>query len=157
MKMAMKKNLGELGICVFMIIVSMFFIALSDFQQHSNPIDPGPALFPRITAAFTILLSAIQIIVSLREKVKADAVESTEKSRKANRLKLFYVFGTLALTIVYVFLFDLIKYILLTPIFLAAVMFLLGVRKWTVIVSVAVIYGAVSYWLYAQVLMVPLP
>lgn len=154
MKLAAKKNYGELGVSIGMTILAIIFIALSDYQQTLNPVDPGPAMFPRLAGAFTIILCAIQIISSLREKVGSK--EKSEENSSSAKLKVLYVLGTLAITIVYIVLFEQVKYIILTGVFLAAVMFLLGIRKWTVLASVAVLYALLSYFLYGKVLMVPL-
>lgn len=154
MKMAAKKNAGELGVCIGMLLLAVLFIALSDFKQTVNPLDPGPALFPRLTGAFTIFFCILQMIASLRESVEAE--EKPEEKSTAGKLKVLYVLGTLALTIVYILLFEAVKYMMLTGLFLAAVMLLLGIRKWTVLIGTAVIYALVSYYLYGKVLLVPL-
>ncbi|MBP1154983.1 MULTISPECIES: tripartite tricarboxylate transporter TctB family protein [unclassified Paenibacillus] len=154
MKMAAKKNAGELGICIGMLLLAVLFIALADFKQTVNPLDPGPALFPRLTGAFTIFFCILQMITSLRDK--ADPEEKPEEDGAAGKLKVLYVLGTLAMTIVYILLFEVVKYILLTGVFLVAVMLLLGIRKWTVLIGTGVIYALVSYYLYGKVLLVPL-
>jgi putative tricarboxylic transport membrane protein len=65
-------------------------------------------------------------------------------------------FGTLLLSVLYGFVFDKVSYLVTTTCFLVAMMLLGGVRKWTILVSVALSYSVATYYLFGKVLMVAL-
>jgi tripartite tricarboxylate transporter TctB family protein len=65
--------------------------------------------------------------------------------------------GTLALSLLYVGVFDKVNYLLTTPTFLLGLMLLGGVRRWGVLLGVALCYTLATYYLFGKLLMVPLP
>jgi hypothetical protein len=68
-----------------------------------------------------------------------------------------YIAGTLALSTLYVSLFNTVPYLVTTTLFLFAVMLLAGVRRWQVLCGSALGYALVTYYVFGQILMVPLP
>ena len=158
MKLAFRKAYGAIGISVGMSSLAILFYVLADFKQTINPIDPGPALFPKMTAIFTLILCAGHIIPTVLKEIKKSGKEVVKEEDTKTNIKLIflYVLGTLALTLIYIALFEHVSYIILTSLFLFSIMFLLGVRKWKLLLTVAILYALISYYLYAKILMVPL-
>lgn len=70
---------------------------------------------------------------------------------------LLYVLGSLVLTIIYVYLFTELDYLFSTSVYLFALMFLLGIRKWKVLIPVSILYTVITFYLYGEILMIPLP
>ncbi len=66
------------------------------------------------------------------------------------------ILGTLVLSVIYGFVFDKVSYLFTTTCFLLAMMLLGGVRKWLILLSVGVCYSVGTYFLFGEVLMVPL-
>jgi hypothetical protein len=64
--------------------------------------------------------------------------------------------GTMLFSVLYGFVFDKASYLITTTCFLLAMMFLGGVRKWYVLLCVAMGYSVATYYLFGRVLMVPL-
>jgi len=60
------------------------------------------------------------------------------------------------LSVLYGFVFDKASYLVTTTCFLLAMMLLGGVRKWYVLLCVAMGYSVTTYYLFGRVLMVPL-
>lgn len=156
MKLAIKKTYGEIGVSLGIALLAIIFYVFADFKQTANPVDPGPAFFPKMIAVITIVLCAGHIIPLLMKKTEKSSKEKVSDDATDPKLIFLYVLGTLALTIIYILLFESINYIVLTTLFLFAIMFLLGIRKWKVLINVAFLYAIISYFLYAKILLVPL-
>jgi len=146
---------GELGISAGMALLAVVFYSLATFRQDINPIDPGPALYPRVVSVLLFGFSVVQIFLSWKPRDSearpgAGAGEATSQAYK-------YSLGTLALSVLYVGLFDKASYLVTTTGFLLALMFLGGVRKWHVLLGVALCYSMATYYVFGKILMVPLP
>ncbi len=147
---------GELGISVGMALLAVAFFSLATFNQDINPIDPGPAVYPRVVSILLFMFSAAQAFLSRKRQ---DSFEEGQgaTARRATRQTYKYSLGTLALSILYVGLFDKANYLVTTTVFLLALMFLGGVRRWLVLLGVALCYSLATYYVFGQILMVPLP
>lgn len=147
---------GELGISVWMALVAVGFYSLATFKQEVNPIDPGPAFYPRLVSVLLFVFSAVQILRSWKGRDRPQSADGEPKTLWASATLKFSL-GTLALSILYVGVFDKVSYLVTTPIFLLALMALGGVRKWMMLFGVAVCYTLATYYLFGQLLMVPIP
>lgn len=145
---------GEIGISVGMSGIAVIFYSLATFKQEMNPADPGPGFYPRLISLLLFAFAVAQIMISLRRKRSAGEKQGEEKG---GNLPYVYVVGTLVISIIYLLLFNVISYTWTTAGFLVALMLLSGVRNWLVLSSVALGYAVVTYYLFGQVLMVPLP
>ncbi len=146
---------GEIGISAGMALLAIAFYGLARFSQAVNPVDPGPALYPRVVSALLFVFAVLQIVLSWVRKAPPKPTHAETGDRAAAAYK--YSLGTLALSIVYVAFFDRVSYLVTTTSFLLALMFLGGVRQWLVLASVAIAYALATYYVFGQVLMVSLP
>jgi lysylphosphatidylglycerol synthetase-like protein (DUF2156 family) len=158
MKESLRKNWDEFCIIVGLIVIATLFIVLIDAQQELNPVDPGASAFPILVGIFTIALCGIQLISLFRKRTeeKDEGGKNTRDTKKSRQTKAFSIILAIALTAGYIYLFELINYIILTGLFVMAVMFVMGVRKWTILVSVSIIYAVISFYVYGEFLNVPL-
>ncbi|MCL4425155.1 MAG: tripartite tricarboxylate transporter TctB family protein [Firmicutes bacterium] len=145
---------GEIGISAGMASLAVFFYSLATFQQEMNPADPGPAFYPRLISLLLVVFAVAQMAISWRQNGLAGEKQGKEG---AGRLPYIYVGGTLVISLIYLLLFKGAGYFWTTAGFLLALMLLGGVRNWLVLSSVALGYSLVTYYLFGQVLMVPLP
>ncbi len=145
---------AEIAISAGMAALAVVFYSLGAFTQTVNPDDPGPGLFPRTLAFLLFIAALVQIVVSWRKKAEphAEATEAAEGGAFSWRTFV----GTMFLSVLYGFVFDKASYLVTTSCFLLAMMLLGGVRKWYVLVCVAMGYSVATYYLFGQVLMVPL-
>jgi hypothetical protein len=60
------KRWGELGISAGMALLAIAFYSLATFRQDINPIDPGPAVYPRVVSLLLFVFSAVQVFLSWR-------------------------------------------------------------------------------------------
>jgi putative tricarboxylic transport membrane protein len=150
------KRWGEVGISAGMALLAVAFYSLATFRQEINPIDPGPAVYPRVVSLLLFVFSAVQVFLSWKRRDSLEEgqdVTVAQTTGQAYKLSL----GTLALSILYVAFFDKANYLVTTTAFLLALMFLGGVRKWLVLLGVALCYSLATYYVFGQILMVPLP
>lgn len=112
---------------------------------------PGPSLFPNVLAVLFIIAGIGMIIQGVRKGQKFFLFEAN-----LDRTGLFNIFFILAIVLIYIFLADLIGFMILAPILLLASMKWLKVPwKLSLPLSVGVTFGI--YVLFAKVLLVPLP
>ena len=147
---------GEMTISVGMAVVAATFYGLATFTQTINPVDPGPAFYPRIVSLLLLVAAVAQAVCTWRSG-RALAGEPRRPGRAWSGAASRYVLGTLLLSVVYVFLFDKIPYVVGAVGFLSAVMLLAGVRRWQVLCGAAIGYAVVTYYVFGYVLTVPLP
>ncbi len=147
---------GELIISVGMVILAAMFFGLATFTQSINPVDPGPAFYPRIVSLLLCVAALAQVLRTWRERrALSGANLGPGKSWAGGASR--YVVGTLILSVGYVALFNIIPYLAGAAGFLFGLMVLGKVRRWTVLCGAALGYALVTYYVFGQVLMVPLP
>jgi hypothetical protein len=145
---------AEILIAAGMALLAVLFYTLGNFTQSVNPDDPGPGFYPR-TLSFLLFIAALtQIVLSWRKKreLRKREKEVVEKSGFSYRVFI----GTMLLSVLYGFVFNKVSYLVTTTCFLLAMMLLGGVRKWHVLLSVAISYSVATYYLFGHVLMVQL-
>jgi hypothetical protein len=145
---------AEILISAGMALLAIFFYALGNFTQSVNPDDPGPGFYPRTLSLLLLLAALAQIVLSWRKKRQSHKTgeEVAEKSGFSYRVFI----GTMLFSVLYGFIFDKASYLVTTTCFLLAMMLLGGVRKWHVLLSVAISYSVATYYLFGYVLMVQL-
>jgi hypothetical protein len=145
---------GELAIGLGMALLAAAFYGLATFTQDINPVDPGPAFYPKLVSLLLFVAAAAQVFRTWREgRGRKDRTPGHGWGGKATR----YSLGTLGLSILYVALFDKGPYLVTTTGFLLALMLLAGVRRWVLLGGAALGYALVTYYLFGQILLVPLP
>jgi hypothetical protein len=147
---------GEIGISAGMAILAAGFYGLATFTQDINPVDPGPAAYPRAVSFLLFVCAAAQVLLSWRRKAPANE-HTAEAVGTTAKTAYLYSLGTLALSVLYVGLFDKASYLVTTTGFLLALMLLGGVRRWLVLLGVAVLYSLSTYYVFGKILMVQLP
>ncbi len=145
---------AEILISAGMAVLAAVFYFLGAYTQTVNPDDPGPGLFPRTLSLLLFSAALVQIILSWRKK--AEPRENGKAVAESGDFSWRVFVGTILLSVLYGFVFDKASYLITTTCFLLAMMLLGGVRKWYVLVCVAMGYSVATYYLFGRVLMVPL-
>jgi hypothetical protein len=137
-----------------MALLAAAFYALATFTQDINPVDPGPAFYPKLVSVLLFVAATVQVVRTWREgRGHGDRSPGDGWGGRATR----YSLGTLGLSILYVVLFNRGPYLVTTTGFLLALMVLAGVRRWVLLCGTALGYALVTYYVFGQILMVPLP
>lgn len=145
---------AEILISAGIAVLAVVFYSLGAFTQTVNPDDPGPGLFPRTLSFLLFIAALVQIVLSWRKN--AEQTEGEEGIAEKSDFSWRVFVGTMLFSILYGFVFDKASYLVTTTGFLLAMMLLGGVRKWYVLVCVAMGYSVATYYLFGRVLMVPL-
>jgi hypothetical protein len=145
---------AEILISAGMALLAVVFYALGNFTQTVNPDDPGPGFYPRTLSALLFVVALAQVVLSWRKK--RVSYKRGNDVEEANGFSYRIFIGTMLLSVLYGFFFDKVSYLVTTTCFLLAMMLLGGVRKWHVLLCVAISYSAATYYLFGHVLMVQL-
>lgn len=114
----------------------------------------SPYLFPMLIAVFAI---AMAYCLFMEGKHQVDAEGAGTPAVKGDSIKLKSVVIVVGLSILYYVLMRVITFIPATVLFLAALMWFMGERRWKVLIPVAVLAPLVIYALFALGLNVRLP
>ena len=145
-----------MSISIGMAILAATFYGLATFTQNINPVDPGPAFYPRIVSALLFAAAIVHVAVVWRSG-RARPGDPARREARSSDTGSRYALGTLVLSATYVALFDKVPYIVGAAAFLLVLMLFAGVRRWTVLGGAALAYAFLTYYVFGGVLMVPLP
>jgi len=123
------------------------------FEGHEVYAKLGPSYWPKFLLILLMGLSVGVAIDAFRERKKSVGKESFLKLNKG-RLKFFIAIGFIAL---YFILLQILGFVLLTPFFLIAFMYLLGERKkiWMISISFGITFLII--YVFTKAMYVPLP
>jgi putative tricarboxylic transport membrane protein len=132
------------GPIVIIIILCLMF-------QQSLSFEPRDALWPQGLMVGIFLLCIKYIFDRIREK-------QPEKDRPLESSAATYmVWGTVALTVAYLFLCNWAGYYISTVVFMAITLFVLGERSWIVLSILPITTTLVIYSVFFLFLRIPLP
>jgi hypothetical protein len=123
------------------------------FEGHEVYAKLGPSYWPKFLLILLMGLSVGVAVDAFRERKKGEGKESILKLDKG-RLKFFIAMGFIAL---YFILLQIIGFILLTPFFLIAFMYLLGERKKIWMISISFGITLLIIYVFTKAMYVPLP
>lgn len=114
---------------------------------------PGAGLYPFLVGITLIALSVPLFIRSVRQKeTQQEKEEAFPKGKDLKRVV------AVALTIVFfIVLLKPLGYAVCSAVLMGAILRFLGLRSWEKIVLISILTAAISYYLFASVLDVPLP
>ena len=135
---------------LFFLLVGVVIIYLSASLPAARMTRFGSGFFPTITGYGLLISSIIMIVSSIRNAV--DERKPFIDKTAVPRLLL------LAMAIViYSLLLRPIGYIIATILFLMAVLYIFGYRKYLWLVVISVVMPLIIYYLFVELLGVPLP
>ena len=108
----------------------------------------GPDFFPKVFTALMMFLGLWLIY----KAVKRGGVSEFEKVANPQNLWI-----TLAFMIVYAFLLEIVGFVVLTPIWIAAYMFAIGMRRWKWLLGATVIFSVFLILVFPTLMLIPLP
>lgn len=157
----MQKSLPNIVASAAFLILGVFWLMTS----FSLPAGSGTSVygnsrtFPQIIAAIIIIVATIQLIGQIRTAVKSPGKEDKAEdiSAAASRQMLVNAIGLIAVTLLYILSVNLLTYLPATILLLGATMWIFGVRKKGIFLSVAVLFPAVLLVVFRYLLVVPLP
>ena len=114
----------------------------------------GPAYWPKFLLICLMTLSFLVAVDSFRERKKGNSEKAG--TSKADSGKVRFLFG-IGFIVFYLILIQIFGFIILTPIFMIAFMYLLGERKKIWIFGVSIGITIVIVFAFTKAMYVPLP
>jgi putative tricarboxylic transport membrane protein len=116
---------------------------------------PGSGFFPFYLGLLLILLAAIHLGQSRRAgQVLAGSAEAPSGSPAGSWRRVLSFLGAIALGIA---LLSVLGYPLVAFLLMSILLYLLGLQRWSAIVSIALCAAGASYLLFVRWLQIPLP
>lgn len=141
-------------VSILFLIFSVVYLTASFSLPFGRTGKPGPGLVPLSVGIAMTIFSLFHVIeVFFLEKGRS----STEKGEALQRADLVRVAGVAISLTVYMVLFSLLGYALSTIFLVGATLRLLEMRGWTRIVLISILTSVLSYYIFNNMLEVPLP
>lgn len=140
---------AEVVIGLLLIFLSLFLYWLTlDFPLGKLSKTAGPAAMPRLWIYGLLVVSLLLIINTIRAQ---------DHKKPENNSNLYKSLGLVGFMIVYLSIVNILGYYFSTFLFLSAGAYLLGYRKHMLIFITAIGFSLFSYFVFYQILQVPLP
>ncbi len=166
MKIKIKKE--DIQALLFFIIgLSLLIYSLLEHYALGISWEISPYLFPLLISIFLSVLAALLFFQTIRNTIKPAEIdgfnldenleigEITDKDKsKANKKRFFLV---LLLSILYYFLIAYLGFMISTMLFLASLFFILGERRWWMILIVSIVSTLLFEGIFLKLLNVILP
>ena len=144
--------------CVAFVLTFKFNDPLAHYRYGASgwprTLILGIVIFAVINAFWSIFLSRRQGAVVAGEAPSSDTSHSHSTTGASVHLKRL---GSFAIPLVYLFLMPRAGFYILTPLFIAGYMALLGERRWLHLVGTTLLIYALSLVVFVKLLYVPLP
>jgi len=115
--------------------------------------DPlGPSVYPKLVGTGLVILGAILFVMAARSKDAEPKKKASLQGQGGGRI-IALVFAGVA----YIIIFERLGFIITTMLFIIAIMFITGERKWKRSFSAAVIIPLCLYLVFKELLNVLLP
>jgi len=130
---------------IVLALTGICFVQTFDFPGGGG--DVGPAGVPYLWIGFTTVFTIALIIQAIMKKMAPDPIPG----------KIGFVILFAGWLVVYLIGIQNAGYYLSTFIFLVVSMFVLGYRRYVVIITVAIAWLVFSYFVFSKFLYIPLP
>ncbi|NWG04062.1 MAG: tripartite tricarboxylate transporter TctB family protein [Syntrophaceae bacterium] len=146
---------GEILISVVVFFGSLYlYFESMKFEGHEVYGKLGPAYWPKFLLICLMILSFLVAVDAIRGRKKREAEKEGTQKSESGKVRLFLAIGFIVL---YFILMQVLGFILLTPFFLIAFMYLLGERKKKWIFGVSIGLTILIVWVFTKAMYVPLP
>lgn len=135
-------------------LAALFALAFLATLRLGRSLEP-PFLYPQLLLALVALLFVA--LSALPRRALTTVVVAVGGGPGERRLALARVAGTIALTVAYVALWDVVGFFVATPLYGAAAVALLGERHWTVVAALPLALTALIWAVFFEGLGVPVP
>lgn len=133
-----------------LIALASIFLIIESFKLHNNKSWAlSPALFPIIITISVLALSIILIIKGLRENTV-----NTGQSNKEGLKKLGLI---IIISFAYLIILPKLHFLISSIIYLFSFLFILGERKWLLLITISIITPLLIQYLFGNLLDVFLP
>ncbi len=145
-------NKGERILSLAVLSFGIIFTIVSLRLPRAPVGDPmGPIYFP---LGLGMLMSIIGFLMLISRKSE----ETNHSSRKLSKKALYTILLTVALGIMYAFIFNRLGFAVSTLIFLGTLLFIInGPKKWLTNISATVLFTVGIWYLFEKIFLITLP
>lgn len=159
----MKKSDAVIGVLLLALAV-FYYLSTRDLPPPSVTEKLGAGFFPILLTITLVVLSILLLGSSFFSRKNQDgkaAIAGGERLEEdaftAEEISYPILLSTMGLSILYVALLNFSGYLLTTPLFIIALVRILGMKQWVNIIALAAVLTAALYLLFGWALGVPLP
>jgi putative tricarboxylic transport membrane protein len=146
---------GELVISVVIFLGSLFlYFESMKFEGLEIYGKLGPAYWPKFLLICLMSLSVLVAVDAFRERKKKDSEKKETSEPDSGKVRFFFAIGFI---LFYFILMQIFGFIILTPFFMIAFMYLLGERKKIWIFGVSIGMTVLIVYAFTKTMYVPLP
>jgi putative tricarboxylic transport membrane protein len=146
---------GELIISVVVFLGSLYlYFESMKFEGLEIYGKLGPAYWPKFLLICLMGLSVLVAVDAFRERKKRDSEKEETSKADSGKVRFFFATGFIVL---YFILMQIFGFIILTPFFMIAFMYLLGERKKIWIFGVPIGMTILIVYAFTKAMYVPLP
>lgn len=139
------------------IAVSIYAIVVSlGFKEFRNS-TVNPSAFPRIMAGGLLIFSLLLLVMNLQKFLRNDPNDEASPILSVKDRGIRYTLLCIAISIAYTALWETVGFLILAPVTLVLLMYLIGLRKWPVMIGVSVALTLVMWLLFYMVLTISIP
>jgi hypothetical protein len=152
---------------ILLIFAALYYLSTLGFPPPSKMDNLGSAFFPELLTGALVLLSVLLILTSVfrgrgsEDDGDAAVIKGAERLEEdsfvAENISWKSLFAAVGLPFIYVGMIPILGYLICTPLFLIALIRLLGYEKWVNNVAASVGLTAALYLLFVTALGVRLP
>jgi len=147
-----------LGFIFWVGLACTAFALTFGFKGEIANYEYGAAGWPRVLFVGIVIISVVQLFISLRQLDRAPKQQDAESSADTAPASIAGLpVRTLAVPVIYVTLMPQIGFFVATPFFLASVMLIMGERRYLRIACVTAAIYAFVLLIFVKLLYVPLP
>ncbi|TQR10136.1 tripartite tricarboxylate transporter TctB family protein [Psychrobacillus soli] len=138
------------GVIVLIYIISGYFL------YESTKFGGDAGIFPRMVSGAIIFINTIYLYQTIKEqKENSKEIEKERNKLPIKPSKQFYVISILS--ILYIALLSPIGFLIVTPIYLASIMFYLGGRSKKMVFICSIAFTFVIYFFFTSLLHITIP
>ena len=138
---------------IFFGSLCLYFESMK-FEGHEVYGKLGPAYWPKFLLICLMALSFLVAVDAFRERKKRDSEKEETSKVDSGKVRFFFAIGFIVL---YLILMQIFGFIILTPLFLIAFMYLLGERKKIWLFGVSIGITILIIFAFTKAMYVPLP
>lgn len=143
-----KKDIG-LGIVSIVFGIWVFVVAAG--------LKSGPDFWPKLVAIGIIILGAIILVMALLNLRKMGSEPAKTEKKPKVKPQYFKVVAVIAVLVVYYFAFQFIGYTIPTFLLIAVTSYILGYRKWKVMIPTSLIVSVCLYLAFTKLFAINFP
>lgn len=147
----MKKKAEIIWSMLFIIFASVFYYMSLGLRASPGP-DVGGAFYPRLLVYATLILS-IKLLYNALQRERKDSEQLFDFENGGFRK----VISVIIISVIYLYLLDIIGFLLLTPFYLFLLLTIIEAKKFSYRVLISILTTVIVMYIFQNFLNIPFP